>query len=181
MMAAQEYWWLAPVISFLALVAVIWFQWGQHEVRKLRLRRPFNAALTHGADRADEYWSLHVPAHSEVLIQVRMRPRTSYKQLEIVFGFFGDRDKRPVAKRVLNTFIKEGANREPTPANNPNHYIDQDDHYHNSTPAERTASHVYVTGFIVQTREPGRYPVLLGIFTECGEANPHNDLAVVVE
>ena len=184
MTAAQEYWWLAPVISLCGLIitvaVIVWFNWGQHRVRTWRLKQPFNASLCHGPDKADEYWELHVPSHSEVMVQVRMRPRISYRQLEIVFGFYGDRPQRPVPKRVLNSFIKEGMNREPLPTNNPHYYIDQDDHYHITTPTERTPPHTYVMGFIVQTNEPGRYPVLLGVFTECGEANPHNDLFVRV-
>jgi hypothetical protein len=179
--ASQEFWWLAPLISFFALIAVVWFQWGQHRHRAFRLRRPFNACLAHGPDKAEEYWELHVPAYSEVMVQVRMRPRLSYRQFEIVFGFYGDRSKRPAPKRVLNSFIKEGMNREPSPATNPNYYIDQDDHYHITNPADRTPPHTYVMGFIVQTNAPGRYPVLLGVFTECGEATPHNDLEIIVE
>jgi hypothetical protein len=35
-------------------------------------------------------------------------------------------------------------------------------------------------GYIVQTRDPGRYPVLLKIATESGEANPYSDLFVRV-
>jgi hypothetical protein len=179
--AAQEYWWLAPSISALALAAILWFNFGQQKVRQWRLKRPFNACLCHGPEQADEFWVLHVPPHSEVMVQVRIRPRIAYRQLEIVFGFYGDRSKRPFPKRALNTFINEGMNREPSPATNPNYYIDQDDHYHITTPAERTPPHTYVMGFIVQTNEPGRYPVLLGVFTDCGEANPDNDLYVVVE
>jgi len=179
-MAYQEVWWLAPLISFLALVAVVWFQWGQYRIRAIRLRRPFNAVLTHGADKADEFWELHVPAYSEVRIQVRIRPRTAYKQLEMVFGFFGDTSKRPEPRRVLNTFIKRGVNREPSVDSNPNHYIDQDGHYHITTPTDSTPEHTYVMEYVVQTREPGRYPVLLKIATECGEANPYSDLFVRV-
>ena len=86
MTASQEFWWLAPVISFLGLLAVVWFGWGQHRLKAFRLRRPFDAVLTHGADKPDEFWEIHVPAHSEVMIQVRIRPRTPYKQRETVFG-----------------------------------------------------------------------------------------------
>jgi hypothetical protein len=180
MTASQEFWWLAPLISFLGLMAVVWFGWGQHRLKAFRLRRPFDAVLTHGADKPDEFCELHVPADSEVMIQVRIRPRTAYKQLEMVFGFFGDTSKRPEPRRVLNTFIKRGINREPSVDSNPNHYIDQDGHYHITTPTERTPEHTYVMGYIVQTRDPGRYPVLLKIVTESGEANPYSDLFVRV-
>jgi hypothetical protein len=64
---------------------------------QFRLRRPFYAFLTHGAEHADEFYELHVPAHSEVMIQVHVRPRTAFKQFESVFGCYGDRSTRPEA------------------------------------------------------------------------------------
>jgi hypothetical protein len=157
MTASQVFWWLAPLISFCTL-AVIWFNWGRHRIRALRLRRPFNAVLAHDADKPDEYWEIHVPAQSEVMVQVRIRPRTAYKQLEMVFGFFGDVSKRPEPRRVLNTFIKRGVNREPSVDSNPNHYIDQDGYYHITTPTDRTPEHTYVMGYIVQPKEPVGIP-----------------------
>jgi len=180
MTASQEFWWLAPLISFLGLLAVVWFGWGQHRLKAFRLRRPFDAVLAHGADKPDEFVEMHVPAHSQVMVQVRIRPRTSYKQLQMVFGFWGETSKRPEPLRVLNTFIKKGVNREPSVETNPDHYIDADGYYHITTPTERTPEHTYVMEYVVQTREPGRYNVLLKIATECGEANPRSGLVVRV-
>jgi hypothetical protein len=65
MTAAQEYWWLAPLISFFALVvsifalvAIIWFHWGQHQVRAHRLKRPFNVFLAYLPSDPTEYWDV---------------------------------------------------------------------------------------------------------------------------
>jgi hypothetical protein len=104
MTTSEQVWWIGPLISGLALIAVIWFGWGQHKVRVWRNRTPFDAYLTLGEDEADEYWNLHIPAHSKMTIQLRMRPRLNYKQLHIMFGFLGDIDKRPVPHSVFNGF-----------------------------------------------------------------------------
>jgi hypothetical protein len=180
MTAAQEYWWLAPLLSGLALAAVVWFQWGQHKVREISLRRPFVACLAYDPADGDEYCDLHLPAHrSEIMVQVRIRPRIKYRETETVFGFEGDRTKRPLPIRILNTFIKHGDGREQHPNKNTNHYIDQDDYYHIVRTVDRSPPNTQIIGFMVQTREPGRFPVYLGIITDCGEAKPHNDLLVV--
>jgi hypothetical protein len=166
MAAAQEYWWLGPAVAGCALLAVIWFNLGQHKLRVWRLKRPFRAGN---------------PCHSAVAIQIRMRPKFSYRQVHLVFGFHGDTSRRPLPQSVLNHFIKVGINREQSPKKNPSHFIDQDNHYHISDPADRSPPNVYMTGFVVQTREPGRYPVILEIITECGEGKPVQNLHVIVK
>ena len=92
-----------------------------------------------------------------------------YRQIHLVFGFHGDRARRPIPLSVRNHFIKVGINREQSPENNPSHFIDQDNHYHISDPAERTPGNVYMIGFVVETKEPGKYPVILELITEGGE------------
>lgn len=180
MTAAEEFWWLGPSIAFCAFAAILWFNWGQHKVRVLRLRRPFVASIAHGPDESHEYCLIAVPAHSEVLIQLRIRPIVAYRQLELVFGFTGDRLRRPVPLRVRNTFIKTGINREISPKDHPNHYVDHDDKYHINTPVERSPPTTYVVGFVIQTNEPGNFPVLLDIVTDCGEAKPRGGLGFIV-
>jgi hypothetical protein len=181
MTAAQHYWWLAPVISALALAAIVWFQWGQHRVRAFRLKSPFTVLLSHTSDSPDEVQNLHIPAHTnEVFIHLRIRPRVQYRQTEILFGFDGDRERRPLPQSILNTFIKKGFNRVQNPDKDTNHYIDQDNHYHIVTTADRSPPNVQALGFVVQTREPGRYPVVLEIITDCGEAKPYFRVYVTV-
>jgi hypothetical protein len=181
MAAAQEYWWLAPVISFLALAAVIWFQWGQHKVRAIRSKRPFEAHLAHSAADQNDRSELHIPPNTEVHIAVRIRPKLQYRQLEIVFGFFGDNSKRPIPLRVFNSFVKIGVEREQHPNTNTNHYIDHDDRYHIKTDLVRSPPNTHVTGFVVQTREPGTYPVLLELIIDCGEAKPRKQMKIIVD
>jgi hypothetical protein len=130
--------------------------------------------LSYASHSPDECNDLRIPAHTgEVFIHLRIRPRIQYRQTEILFGFDGDRSKRPLPLSVLNTFIKKGFNREQNPEKNSNHYIDQDNHYHIVTTVDRPPPNVQALGFVVQTREPGRYPVVLEVITDCGEAKPY--------
>jgi hypothetical protein len=182
MAAAQQYWWLAPTISGFALIAILWFQWGQHRVRAYRLRRPFSAMLLRESNSPDEFNTLHLPAHKdEVIIHLRIRPRVSYRQTEIVFGFDGDASKRPLPHKVLNEFIKKGFNREQDPDKNQNHYIDQHNHYHIVATVDRSPPNVQAIGFVVQTRDPGRYPVVFEKIIDCGEAKSFIKLHVIVD
>jgi hypothetical protein len=182
MTAAQQYWWLAPAISALALVAIIWFQWGQHRARAYRLKRPFSAMLLYETNSPDEFQTLHLPPHKdEVTIHLRIRPRVSYRQTEIVFGFDGDPSKRPLPHRVLNEFIKKGFNREQDPDKNQSHYIDVHNHYHIVTTVDRSPPNVQAIGFVVQTRDPGRYPVVFEKIIDCGEAKSFINLYVIVD
>jgi hypothetical protein len=91
MTASQEYWWLAPLISALALTAVVWFNWGQHKVKAIKLRHPYRAFLCYGPDDPIERGDIRLPANTQVMLQVRLRPTVVYQQLEIVFGFVGDK------------------------------------------------------------------------------------------
>lgn len=179
---AQTYWWLAPLISLLALLAIIWFQWGQHKVRACRLRTPFKAYLTYGPDvrNEDEQTTLRLPANSQVYVQIRIRPVVHYKQLEIVFGCEGDRTIRPVPLRVFNRFIKIGLNREQDPTKNSNNYIDNDDHYHIVAMMDRSPGNTQALEFVVKTKKPGNFPILLQVITDAGEAKPKNNLSLTV-
>jgi hypothetical protein len=178
MAVGQEYGWL---ISAAALAAILWFQWGQHRVRAFRLHRAFHATLSPGTDGQQEALSIKVPAHTkEVLVQIRIRPRLTYRQIEILFGFDGDPNRRPLPVSVLNAFIQHGFNREQNPDKNQNHYIDHHNHYHIVQTVDRSPPNTQALGFVVQTREPGRYPIVLEVITEVGEARPYTKIQLIV-
>jgi hypothetical protein len=180
--AGQEYWWLAPVISGVALAAVVWFQWGQHKVRTIRARRGFSATMVVAPEAGKiEACEVRVPPNSQISLQLRMRPRLHYRQMEIIFGFRGDALQRPVPLHVLNSYIKHGKRRIQSPDTNPDHYIDHEEFYHIKETSERTYPNVYTLGFLVQTRNPGRYPVLLEAMTDCGEAKAKEELVLIVD
>jgi hypothetical protein len=81
----------------------------------------------------------------------------------------------------LNTFIKKGLRRNQSPETDDNQYIDYHDHYHIHDEGERVTPNVYAYGFVVQTKTPGSYPVVIQIITDCGEAVPAKRLSLVVE
>jgi hypothetical protein len=179
---AEKYWWLGPLLAGVAACLVIWFNWGQHRVRMLRIRRPFDAFLTIAPEaQGSECHELHVPPNADVFLQLRLHPRFPYKQLEFVFGFEGAKDSRPRALKVVNTFIKKGKRREQSPDDNESHYIDLNDNYHIRETAERTKPNCHAQGFLVRTKDPGRYPIRLEIITDCGESFPKRELFLIVE
>jgi hypothetical protein len=144
--AAQQFWWVGPLIAGLsllvssaALCAIIWFNWGQHRYRAYRQRTAgFNVFLTYGPDDTKEVRELRLPANSEVMVQLRIRPTIQYQQIEVVFGCHGSDITRPVPLRVLNRFIKHGVNREQSPDTHASNYIDKDDHYHIKETVDRS-------------------------------------------
>jgi hypothetical protein len=183
MTSAEKYWWLSPSLAAAAACLVIWFNWGQHRVRKWRLRNAFDAFLAVVPEKGEEgrLTTLAVPPHSEVEIQLRIRPRFQFRQNLFMFGFDGNERKKPRPLRVFNKFIKEGSRREQSPATNDGHHIDYGDYYHIVGERECTSPTFYAYGFIVQTREPGEYPVRIEINTGFGEAKTKTRLTLIVE
>jgi len=182
MAVADKYWWIAPTLSGLALLAIIWFQWGQHVVRSYRTRRPFHADMSMAPATPGSYCrELHVPPNTKVSLQLRLRPTLHYKQTDFIFGFHGLAKDRPQPLSVRNEFIKDRLTREQSPGKNPSHYIDHGDCYHIKEAVERTKPNYYNYGFIVETKTPGRYSVILEVVTDCGEAKPKEELTLIVE
>jgi hypothetical protein len=101
--------------------------------------------------------------------------------MELIFGFQGDRGRRPLPIKVRNTFIKEGQTREQSPATTSTHYIDYNDAYHIRETVERTAPNVTAYGFVIKTRAPGRYPIYVRAITDGGESSAVEDLFLNVE
>jgi hypothetical protein len=99
----------------------------------------------------------------------------------LIFGFKGDLSKKPELLKVFNTFIAKGKRREQSPETDENHYIDYNGSYHIRELAEIVQPTTYAYGFMIRTRTPGRYPVVLILRTDCGEAVPSTDLFLVVE
>jgi hypothetical protein len=115
---------------------------------------------------------LTAPPHSEFSIQLRIVPHETFEQYDIVFGFIGDPERRPVPLRGFNEFIKTGTRRERSPDNDDNHYIDESDNYHIRETRHLVMPNPYRYGYLVKTRAPGCYPIRLEVVTECGEGLP---------
>ena len=167
-------------LSLATLGSVLWFNWGQHRVRRWRMKRPFD--LYFGGDtRAEWAHEARVPPREDVLVDLRLEPRLNYKELEVLFGFEGDPNTRPLPIRVHNQFVKVGKMKFQKPGVEPGHYIDTKDAYHIQRPRDRTVGETWAIGFVVRTRAPGRYPVRFLLTSDGGEGRPRTPLTLIVE
>jgi hypothetical protein len=144
------------------------------------MKRPFKVHFT-TPEGTDAFWEMHWPSNSEVLVQLRIAPRFHYTQHELIFGFMGKQSTRPYPVSVVNTFIKKGLRREQSPDCDETHAIDYKDNYHIKETKEYTHPNVYTIGFLVRTREPGRYPIRMEVITDCGEGAPAQELIFIIE
>ena len=180
---SEDFWWWGGAASTVAAGLVIWVNWCRPYLRERRMRRPFRVLMVRppGETESDMVNELTAPPDAELSIQLRIDPRLHYEQQDIVFGFVGDKDRRPVPIRALNEFIKAGKRRDQSPENSDNHFLDENDNYHIREQRFLTKSNCYRYGYLVQTREPGCYPIRLEVVTECGEGLPVNGLFLIVE
>ncbi|HEX2590766.1 MAG TPA: hypothetical protein VHL34_04700 [Rhizomicrobium sp.] len=179
----SEYVWIGPAISACSLAAVVWLNWGRQALRAQKLKKPVDAYLTAYAKAKEDSWAreLHVPPGRTVQVQLRLKPRLTHQNHETIFGFSGPENDRPLPKMFRSEFIKTGIRQQQSPATNPDHYIDYNDCYHIREKSDRVVGNVYALGFEVDTRRPGRYPVILTFITETGEGLPTQPLTLVVE
>jgi len=176
---AEQFWWLGPSVAGIAACLVLWFNWGQHKVRNLRMLKPCRVDLVGpGNTKVRE---LHAPPNAEFSVQLRVWPVLKYQQHTIAFGFIGHPDKKPVPLKAVNEFIKIGKRREQSPETNENHMLDIHDHYQIREDRHLSPPNNYTYGFLVRTREPGTYPILLEMITDSGEGRPRNSLWLTVD
>src|SRR5450432_1218239 len=100
-------WQYAPMIGWLltvvSILLIVWFNWGQHRVRRWRLKKPYDLWFN-GETRGKWTRELSIRAYSEVHIELRLEPLLNYKEFEVVFGFEGPEGDRPRPVRVENRF-----------------------------------------------------------------------------
>jgi hypothetical protein len=130
--ASERFWWLAPTLSGIAAILIIWFNWGRAQLRAWRMRRGIDVHLTVAPEGGRSNWGheLHVPPESEVSIQLRLKPRFDYHQHTVIFGFRGKIDEKPEPISYLNTFIRRGLRREQSPDTHENQFVDYNGSYH---------------------------------------------------
>jgi hypothetical protein len=181
MPAYQEYWYLAPLLAGLGFVAVLWFNWLG---RAWRMERGINVHMALGPDcKGTTFQSeLHVPPNAELSIQLRLRPSFHYSQSEFIFGFKSDDlDAKPEILSYLNTFIKRGQRQSQSPETHEHHSVDYNGSYHIKESRDLVKTTTYSYGFVIKTRRPGRYPVVVIAITDCGEAVPKEPMFLNVE
>lgn len=125
---------------------------------------------------------LHVPPNAELSIQLRLRPLFHYSQSEFIFGFAGDDlSAKPEIESYLNTFISRGLKKKQSPETHDSHSVDYNGSYHIKETRDLVTTTTYSYGFIIKTKKPGRYPVVVIAITDCGEAIPKEPVVLVVE
>lgn len=108
-------------------------------------------------EREHEVDRIVIPAHSEIPIQLAMRPRVSFEETELYVGCEGDDGNRPRITQYFNSFIVRGKHKEDTPETNDNHYVDSDGYYHMRERRTRVKEETYVTGFMLRAYSQGKY------------------------
>ena len=174
----SPYW---PVVSALGAVVVIsilvWVHFGRPARRRRGMKHPCDVWF----DLVDGPAELTVPANSRVEIDFRIRPKLKYECRKMVFGFVGDKNKIPIPISVSNKFVARGKQREVSPDDDENHFVDVDHQYHQGVYRFHTPPDIYAQGYRVETREPGRYKIDFMFLTDEGEGTPSKDLFLVVK
>jgi hypothetical protein len=146
---------------------------------RLQMRRPYRAFFRVGD--GTEPTTMRVRARSEVHIQVsRVAAATHLEQLFIV-GFKGDAPDVPTMKRYENRFVAVGKAKSVEPEASDSHYIDVKGNYHIKEPRTLVRGNHYSSGFVVETKGPGQFEMLIMAITELGERTPSNSLTLIVE
>jgi hypothetical protein len=180
--SGQQFWWLAPLIAGVGVISIVWFNYGERKLREWRMRKPYSVCFKLGqSGDAPTAQELTVPANSEVQIDLRLRSPLQYVEHEIVASFDGRENERPQFKRVSQPFVKVGLLKNRSPEKDEGHYIDYNDSYHIKTRTDRIADEPFTLGFLVQTRNPGRYPIEILATTDAGKARPKNKPVLIVE
>lgn len=167
------------VLSALILAIIAWANLIAPWRRRHRMKTPFKAYFR--TDNGAKPMELHVRANAGVIVQINREPRLHYTEHEIVLGFEGLPDERPFATAAVNLFMKRGQMKRRAPDTDERHYIDDKDAYHIRETRELTRGNCYSSGFEVQTRVPGRFPLRLLSLTDAGEGRPQQQLVLVVD
>ncbi len=169
-------------LSLLVLLVLLWVNFGRNRLRHYRMRRPFDVYFKLGADAdAPTATEISVPAHSTEQIDIRIAPKLHFVQNEIIVGIGGDVESRPRLVAMNNPFVKRGKGTKGSPEDTGGHYTDYNDNYHIQERVDRTRGNKYALGFIVETRDPGAYPLTVKAMTDDGEGKAANQLIVRVK
>jgi len=147
--------------------------------RKRRLKQPAKVWFSDGTGPNQN--ECRVSANDYPVVQLRIHPNLDYEETGIIFGFRGDEGSRPQPYAMINTFVKQGQLRDQSPADNPNHSIDNKYRYQVREVRRRSTAKEYTLRFRVKTRAPGRYKVIMHILAEDRQGRPDKNMYLIVE
>jgi hypothetical protein len=104
---------------------------------------------------------INLRPNSEIIVDFVVDIKTSISITEISIECQGEIEKKPYAIRYFNRFIEVGNEREISPGEGNNrHYIDKHKVYHARGDKTYPPARIAIA-FVIKTREPGIYPVVL--------------------
>ena len=172
--------WSLFVLPSLVVVIVGWTQIVRPRVRHYRMRNPFDVYF-----RIDDSGKgpLERRARSNLSAQLQINrvARITHLEHEFIIGFDGEQDKKPRVVGTENQFVKWGSMRSVSPDTNDDHYIDDKDNYHIRGDRQLIRGNTYSSGFVVEARAPGRYPLNIRTINDTGETKPKQELVLIVE
>lgn len=185
---ASAFWgWLADrdvafwgsLASIIVLLILVYVEWIRPRLRDRKLKWPVKGHFTIRQTPDSDIEPHHVQtlvlrSHSATEIEIGIHARTVFHAREVIFGFKGNRDAKPVVTGRARQFVKSGNLPDQT------YYVDHADWCHAVIDRDFNRGTHIVMGFAVQTRQPGRYEVQLSFVTDEIEGN-YERLAVLVE
>jgi hypothetical protein len=112
-----------------------------------------------------------VPSHSEVIVDLIIKPLLDFNTTQVYFGFEGNENDRPKVLEYCNRFIVKGHRRHVIPGKGQyEDYTDKYHYYHAVESIQWSKDDVKAMGFKIKTRRPGRYQAkmtLIGDVVAC--------------
>ena len=170
--------WVGWALSGTIIILIVGIQIVRPIVRHLRLKRPFLAYFRGGG--SDKNRELTVPANSPEHIQISRLISVTHDEHDLIVGFDGEVGKRPDIVGTENKFIALGLARTADPMTRESHYIDDRGNYHIKEKRSLVCGHTYTTGYKIETKAPGRYPVKILTVTDTGEGRASKPLLLIV-
>ena len=174
--------WVVPSgLSTVVIGILVWVNFVRPKCRSRGLKKPISAYFVKPETGERRLHCVTVQANSECTVHLRIQMHMQFEESQMVFGFDGDREKRPIPQSVVNSYVHKGSEKYQSPDTHTNHYIDEKYRYHIRHSRNRTPTDVIAIGFTIEARSPGEYPVYLMVVTEEGDGSLRQPLTVVVE
>ena len=166
---------LAVIVGVNIVVPFVHLWW-----RRIYLKHPCNVhfAVWHN-DEQHLLEEITLPSNTKCQIEIRIRPRISYEENMFGFGFLGDANDIPIPKGRFSNFVKEG-NKYSSPDKDEGHILTEKLRYHIQHSYVRRKHIVVATGFIVETRSVGDYPILITFSSDLRDGGPRQNLVLHV-
>lgn len=146
---SDNHYWVGILLSALIFLIIFVRQVLEPYIRSKRMKFPYRVNFRIAPKGAERPTELEVDANSECHMQLSRTATLSFTEHELIVGFEGDAEGKPVITEPHNKFIKKGQRLE-------NWYLDDSDNFHEPNERRLTRTNTYTTGLKIVTKEPGR-------------------------